>query len=147
MKKSAFTMIELVFVIVVLGILASVAVPRLAATRQDAQISKARADIASIRSSIVTERQGRLFRGQSNFIATLDANDGNLFSSVLTYPIIASPNTGHWQQTGVRSYTFSLPDGLNTFQYCDVNTTAGCAGQNPGTFVCTAGNSCGLLTD
>ena len=34
--RSAFTMIELVFVIVVLGILASIAVPRLVATKDDA---------------------------------------------------------------------------------------------------------------
>ena len=51
--KRAFTMIELVFVIVVLGILASIAVPRLFATRDDAVIARARADIASIRSAIV----------------------------------------------------------------------------------------------
>jgi len=36
--KKAFTMIELVFVIVILGILASVAIPKLAATRDDAKI-------------------------------------------------------------------------------------------------------------
>ncbi len=41
-----FTMIELIFVIVILGILASVAIPRLAATRTDAEIS---ATIANIR--------------------------------------------------------------------------------------------------
>ena len=34
--KSAFTMIELIFVIVILGILAAVAIPKFAATRDDA---------------------------------------------------------------------------------------------------------------
>ena len=38
--KRAFTMIELVFVIVILGILAAVAIPKFAATREDAQVSK-----------------------------------------------------------------------------------------------------------
>ena len=42
MKNSsyAFTMIELIFVIVILGILATVAIPKLAATRTDADVSR-----------------------------------------------------------------------------------------------------------
>lgn len=47
MKRSGFSMIELVFVIVILGVLAAVAVPRFVTTRVDAQIAVARSDIAS----------------------------------------------------------------------------------------------------
>ena len=63
MKKNAFTMIELVFVIVILGILASVAIPRLAVTRTDAQIATGQANVSAIRIAIINERQSRLFRG------------------------------------------------------------------------------------
>lgn len=38
--KKAFTMIELIFVIVILGILAAVAIPKLSATRDDAKVAK-----------------------------------------------------------------------------------------------------------
>ena len=38
-SKNAFTMIELIFVIVILGILAAVAIPKLSATRDDAKVS------------------------------------------------------------------------------------------------------------
>ena len=37
--KKAFTMVELIFVIVIIGILAAVAIPKLAGTRDDAKIS------------------------------------------------------------------------------------------------------------
>ena len=46
--KKGFTMIELIFVIVILGILASVAIPRLAATREDAEIATTVANLRTL---------------------------------------------------------------------------------------------------
>ena len=70
-SKKAFTVIELIFVIVVIGILAAVAMPRFAATRDDALITRGMATLASVRSAIATERQKRILRGDFTDISDL----------------------------------------------------------------------------
>ena len=146
-KKNAFTMIELVFVIVVLGILAAVAIPKFAATRTDAQISKGRADVASIRSGIISDRQVRLITGDPKFIEAgngagqLDdgagvAGTGPLFGGVLSYPVADS----YWKNVtrpdvNSSTYTFSAGGASTTFTYTRSNgkftcsTTTGTAAQ------------------
>ena len=60
--RKAFTMIELIFVIVILSIIAVVAVPRLAATRDDAEIAKATMNIQTLIADI-----GSYYTAQGKF--------------------------------------------------------------------------------
>jgi len=57
--KKGFTMIELIFVIVILGILASVAIPKLAATRDDAKAATIKTDIGTALNAIPAWYQGQ----------------------------------------------------------------------------------------
>ena len=50
--KPAFSVLELIFVIVILGIVATVAVPKLMDTKSDASVSTIRQDIATVVSSV-----------------------------------------------------------------------------------------------
>jgi len=147
-SKKAFTMIELVFVIVVLGILSAIAIPKFAATRTDAQITKGRADIASIRSAIVTERQSRLITGQNSWINSLSSSkttlfDGNGTVSLLMYGIKSGTTDGHWSTDSSGSpyisYIYKVGGSSCNFTY---SSTAG-------TFVLDANQAaiCSKLTD
>ncbi|MDP3300741.1 MAG: type II secretion system protein [Sulfuricurvum sp.] len=146
MKRTAFTMIELVFVIVILGILAAVAIPRFAATRDDAQIAKGRSDVAAIRSAIVSERQTRLLKGESTYVSALHGlTSGVLFDGVdathklLQYGIISEDKNGHWHSgncTGaapnVCTYKYKVLNTDVTFTYTQANGTFDCTHTNAG---------------
>lgn len=138
-SKKAFTMIELVFVIVVLGILTSIALPRFATTRDDATIAKGRSEVASIRSGIITERQSRLIKGEKNYItkANMDSGSGDFFGGVLMYGISSSSGNDGWSGTaGSGSYTYSVGGDGTTFTY----------DQATGRFTCSGGH-CSDLTE
>lgn len=160
MRRTAFTMLELVFVIVVIGILAAIAVPRLAATRDDAQIAKGRSDVAAIRSAIVSERQTRLIRGDSSYInqlhsgaagskTTLFDNNGTTTNTILQYGLATqNSSNGHWDDTVVQTgtiwnYTFRVMNTDVTFDYNATNGTFTCDRTAMG----NAGIYCKLLID
>ena len=142
MKRTAFTMIELVFVVVVIGILSAIAIPKLAATRDDAQMAKGRSDVAAIRAGIVSERQSRLLKGETNYITNLEDNGEDLFSNIMQYGIVDQDVNGHWHKNNGK-YEFKIINTPVSFEY---NSTSG-------TFTCSrtvagnAGKFCKKLVD
>ena len=79
--RKGFTMIELIFVIVILGVLASVAIPRLAATRDDAEVAKAATNLTTAVSDITAYYTAKgKFSTTSNFTEITNAltKDGKL---------------------------------------------------------------------
>jgi general secretion pathway protein G len=129
-------MIELVFVIVVIGILSAIAIPRFAATRDDAVLVKGKSEVAAIRSGIVMQKSKALLQGDntglynSKFLLTkLDnaalATDGKkLFwfgdgneSNVLENPIYSENSNGHWVKESNTTYVLHLNGEDGNFTY------------------------------
>ena len=93
--KNAFTMIELIFVIAIIGILSAIAIPKFSNTVTLAEISKAKSEVAAMRAAISTERQKRILRG--DFTDITDSEVPELLDVGLSE---------YWS-----GLTFSLPGG------------------------------------
>ena len=135
--KKAFTLIELVFVIVILGILATVAIPKLIVTRDDAEIAKAKSQIAAVRSGIQLKRNEMILSGTQGYPASLE--DGTCcFGGILSTRIE--------QRKDDNSYGWELKDGkysINTNkEKVDFTYSA-----SDGSFKCTERSSSDTSSD
>lgn len=143
--KKAFTMIELVFVIVVIGILSAVAIPRMAPIIGNAKTAKAKEILASVRSSVANQKQKNVLAG--NFGAIAIINDfGRVFSTftasgdrVLEYDIKDCTHKGCWHHNtggGANDYVY-----YGTDENCKFTLSGGRFDDN------TTDGKCEALTD
>ena len=103
--KKAFTMIELIFVIVILGILAAVAIPKLMATRSDAKISKMASNIQTAENEIAA---------YVTATGKFDSN-GSVMSNVINEMEIAGTAVN---DTSNKTTTFKTEDNSGKLEDC-----------------------------
>lgn len=140
----AFTMIEVVFVVVVIGILSAIALPRFSDTADNAYLSKAQSEIMAVRSALATERQKRILRGDTTSIISLSCTSSscpptptyafdhfspdqdNNYTAVIDYPIKAcvSGQKACWKvgtSNGKKTYKYQFIDSGEAIFILDNN--------------------------
>ncbi len=171
-QRKAFTMIELIFVIVILGILSSVAISKMAVTRDDAEITKGRTQVAGIRNAITLLRNTNMLQAKGaawpdrldalagvtssdgDAIFGYDSNSSDESLKLLDYPLYAKNGNGHWRKTANNVYAFRVMNTDIPFVYGGISgVTVGGKTYGAGQFDCkhgTANNAekyCKALTE
>lgn len=131
--KSAFTMVELIFVIVIIGILSAIAIPKLQGTVNRAYITKGQTTLAAVRGALATERQKRILRANFDDIASLSngfltfTDENGVVGSILQNPVKSGCTiAGCWNSTDGVTHTFYYDGGSCDFVLNNNQLTGAC---------------------
>ncbi len=137
--RRSFTLIELIFVLVLLGILAAVALPKFGETLEQTNIAKAKSTVAAIRSGLQVYKNIHILRGEEPYPATLDSDSSHLFGKVLPHPITPSTKVGGWSKEDGK-YIFHTTKGKIAFEYDSTNGSFTCIKGSPTTIAGVCSN-------
>ncbi|HEY5653567.1 MAG TPA: type II secretion system protein GspG [Pontiella sp.] len=112
-KRSGFTLIEIILVVVIIGILAGIAIPRMGGKTKKALISQAKSNIAALSMAV---QEYEMVNGQypPNLASLLDESKGGPFMEKKVIP----------KDPWGNPYNYSAPGSHNTHTF-DISCTSG----------------------
>ncbi len=126
--KKGFTLIELLIVVVIIGILAAIAIPKFSATREKAYFAAMKSDLKNLAS------QQEIYYSDEYAYSTTAANLGFVSSDGVTVAIGAGNATG-WSATAIHS-AMTTADGCGIY-YGDASAPSLGGATQPGEMACT----------
>ena len=123
-NRKGFTLIELLIVVVIIGILAAIAIPKFAATKDKAKLAAVKSDIRNI------ETAEEAYFSDNQVYGDLAALSGaNLFNLTI-------PNTGTVTPNGTAGYTANVTNATISSGNKQCTVVVGGGGANDGVIVC-----------
>lgn len=120
--KTAFSLIELIFVILIIGILSSIAIPRLGSNIDKANTTLVQNIIQGVQTSISNAYSQNILENNDTCPKLEKSlNDNTLFENVTNDPIPKKYEHIKWNTDDGIHYKITLPDG-KIIEY-DYNTT------------------------
>lgn len=112
MNKKAFTLIELMIVVAIIGILASIAIPKFSNLINKAKEGATKGELSTIRSAL------QIYYGDNEgwFPAGINAFDSLTINAkyITQVPVTRLPGTGHTDSNAVNYFSYAVAPGILT---------------------------------
>ena len=129
-KADAFSLIEIIFAVAIVSIIAIVAIPKLSTSLDKTNFIKIKSDILLIRDGLNRYKNKQILKGETSTLDSLDDNSNLLFNKILKYPIVSSSSKkiSTWKKISDSSYTVWLDNETTLeFVYNKANYTFDCS--------------------
>jgi len=125
-NRKGFTLIELLIVVVIIGILAAIAIPKFAATKDKAKLASVKTDVRNLMTS-----QEAYFSDFATYGSFANLQTANNFS-------LSTGNTGA-VAAAASGYTTTITNTTitSTIDQCQVQVGAGAASSIDGVIICS----------
>ncbi len=126
-NKNSFSILEFIFIVVIMGILATVSIPKLLNTKDNASIIRVQNDLNVIQNGLKEYQTKHILQNDDGVLDSLDKDDISLFSNILETPFIASDDINCWTKISNTKYRYNLSSNQNIeFIYDKDNLTFSC---------------------
>ncbi len=116
----SFSIIEIIFVILILSIVTTLSLPNFFNTLDEAKFDKLRSDIATIQLGLHSYKNMQTMKNQPYNLSTLEDDNQFLFSKILKKPFVSNENDG-WSKIDDTTYQFHFSSDESLEFYYDSN--------------------------
>lgn len=125
--SKSFSLIELIFTLLIIAIVISVASPKLFSSVNESTFIKLRSDIATIRAGLKEYKTKQILQNLSYNIENLDEDENYLFSTILNHQFPVVKTYPSWSKKSNQSYLFHFSkDEELEFSYDKTHLTFTC---------------------